>query len=273
MGTLLARLTDVDAGYDGRAVLTHLTLDVVRGRQLVVLGPSGAGKSTLLKLLTREITPLRGTISFDGRDIDPESGSAVPVTEGVVTQAPELFGWLTLAENIALGLRFAANAAARASGTDRVAELVDLLGLGEVVDRYPDEVSGGQAQRASLARALAIDPDLLLLDEPFSALDPATRHELQVWLRRAAVDQGLTTVLVTHDLDEALVVGDTIVLVDRNGHLRHTWTNDRPAADASAALVHPLRPVLRRGYDADAALEPGDEEFSGFAPVGGGRRG
>lgn len=273
MGTLLARLIEVDAGYDGRAVLTGLTLDVVRGRQLVVLGPSGAGKSTLLKLLTREIAPLRGTVSFDGRDMDPESGSATPVTEGVVTQAPELFGWLTLAENIALGLRFAANRSRRSDGPARVQELVALLGLEDVVDRYPDEVSGGQAQRASLARALVINPDLLLLDEPFSALDPATRHELQVWLRRAAVDQGLTTVLVTHDLDEALVVGDTIVLVDRNGHLRYTWTNDRPAADASAALVHPLRPVLRRGYDADATLEPGDEEFSGFAPIGGGRRG
>lgn len=272
MGTLLARLTDVDAGYDGHAVLTGLTLDVVRGRQLVVLGPSGAGKSTLLKLLTREIAPLRGTVSFDGRAIDPESGAASRVTEGVVTQDPELFGWLTLAENIALGLRFAANRTGTSSGPARVAELVDLLGLADVVDRYPDEVSGGQAQRASLARALAIDPDLLLLDEPFSALDPATRHELQVWLRRAATEQGLTAVLVTHDLDEALVVGDTIVLVDRHGRLRHTWSNDRPAADATAALVHPLRSVLRRGYDADASLEAGDEEFSGFV-ASGGRRG
>lgn len=261
MGTLLARLRDVDAGYGGRAVLTGLTLDVVRGRQLVVLGPSGAGKSTLLKLLTRELTPLRGTITFDGRDA---SGDVNRVREGVVTQDPELFGWLTLAENIALGLRFTANAAVE-NGAARVAELVDLLGLGEIVDRYPDEVSGGQAQRASLARALAINPDLLLLDEPFSALDPATRHELQQWLRRTAVAQGLTTVLVTHDLDEALVLGDTIVLVDRHGRLAHAWANDRPAADATAALVHPLRSVLRRGYDADESLEADDSEFSGFA--------
>lgn len=259
MGTVLARLSDVDAGYAGRAVLRNLSLEVVRGRQLVVLGPSGAGKSTLLRLLTRELAPLRGDITF-----------AAPggLREGVVGQDPELFGWLTLAENIGLGLRLAANRDAAADGPQRVADVVELLGLGGVVDRYPDEVSGGQAQRASLARALAIDPDLLLLDEPFSALDPATRADLQHWLRTTSVERGLTTVLVTHDLDEALILGDTIVLVDRTGRLAHTWANDRPAADANAALVHPLRPVLRRGYDADLELEPGDEEFSGFAPLG-----
>lgn len=263
MGTVLARLSDVDAGYDGHAVLRGLSLEVVRGRQLVVLGPSGAGKSTLLRLLTRELEPLRGAIIF----------AAEGVREGVVGQDPELFGWLTLAENIGLGLRLAANADAAADGPRRVAEVTDLLGLAGVIDRYPDEVSGGQAQRASLARALAINPDLLLLDEPFSALDPATRADLQQWLRTTAVDRGLTTVLVTHDLDEALILGDTIVLVDRSGRLAHTWANDRPAADATAALVHPLRSVLRRGYDADVELEPGDEEFSGFASAGGGRRG
>lgn len=265
MGTRLARLTGVTAGYDGRPVLHDLTLDVVRGRQLAVLGPSGAGKSTLLRLLTRELAPLRGTVSFDDRDVDPEAGSSVGVREGVVTQDPELFGWLTLAENIEVGLRFAANAGL---SRGRVAELIDLLGLAEVADRYPDEVSGGQAQRASLARALAISPDLLLLDEPFSALDPATRHDLQQWLRATATRDGLTTVVVTHDLDEALVLADDIVLVDRSGRLARTWVNERPAVDAAAALVHPLRSVLRRGYDADATLEPGDEEFSGFAPAG-----
>ena len=270
MGTLLARLSGVTAGYDGHAVLHDVTLDVVRGRQLAVLGPSGAGKSTLLKLLTRRLVPLRGNISFDGRDVDPESGAANGVREGVVGQDPDLFDWLTLRENIALGLRFAANAGADGS---RVDALVDLLGLTEVVDRYPDEVSGGQAQRASLTRALAISPDLLLLDEPFSALDPATRHDLQQWLRATAVTAGLTSVLVTHDLDEALVLADDIVLIDRAGRLAHTWRNDRPAPDAASALVHPLRPVLRRGFDADAAVEPDDEEFSGFAPTGGGRRG
>lgn len=257
MGTVLARLSGVSVGYAGRAVLHDLDLDIVSGRQLAVLGASGAGKSTLLKLLSRELAPLEGEFSSAG------------VKEGVVGQDPELFSWLTIRENIALGLRFAAN---KTSSIDRcVDEVVDLLGLSEVVDRYPDEVSGGQAQRASLARALAISPDLLLLDEPFSALDPATRQELQQWLRATADTGRLTSVLVTHDLDEALVVADDIVLVDRQGRLSRTWANEHPAADATQALLHPLRTELRRAYSTDA--EAGDEEFSGFATVGGGRRG
>jgi len=257
MGTVLARLKGVSVGYAGHTVLHDLDLDIVSGRQLAVLGASGAGKSTLLKLLSRELTPLRGEFSSTG------------VREGVVGQDPDLFDWLTIRENIALGLTFAANRGP--TGESRVDQVIELLGLSDVVDRYPDEVSGGQAQRASLARALAISPDLLLLDEPFSALDPATRQELQQWLRATADAGGLTSVLVTHDLDEALVVADEIVLVDRQGRLTRTWLNEHPAADATQALVHPLRTQLRRAYTADA--EAGDEEFSGFAAVGGGRRG
>lgn len=159
MGTVLARLTGVDAGYSGRSVLHDLSLEIVRGRQLAVLGPSGAGKSTLLKLLTRELAPLAGTVTFDG-DAKPR--------EGVVGQNPDLFEWLTIRENIELGLRFRANHDLVAGGADDVDRIVALLQLGDVVDRYPDEVSGGQAQRTALARALAISPGLLLLDEPSS---------------------------------------------------------------------------------------------------------
>lgn len=259
MGTVLARLSGVDAGYAGRAVLHDLTLDLVAGRQLAVLGPSGAGKSTLLRVLTRELAPSSGSITFD---------PAFLHGAGVVHQDPHLFGWLTVRENVALGLRLKANADADPA---RVDHLVDLLGLSGVVDRYPDEISGGQAQRTSLARALAISPDLLLLDEPFSALDPATRSELQRWLRAAAVRDGLTSVVVTHDLDEALVLADDIVLVDASGRVTRTWVNAAPAADATAALLHPLRAELRRSYG-DGVPEPDDAEFFGV-PVGGGRRG
>lgn len=259
MGTLLARLSGVDAGYGGHAVLHDITLDLVAGRQLAVLGPSGAGKSTLLAVLTRELAPLSGTVTFD---------AAFLHGAGVVHQDPHLFGWLTVRENIGLGLRLRANADADPA---RVAHLVELLGLGGVVDRYPDEISGGQAQRTSLARALAISPDLLLLDEPFSALDPATRSELQQWLRAAAVRDGLTSVVVTHDLDEALVLADDIVLIDGAGRLSRTWANTAPATDAAAALLHPLRAELRRAYG-DGTPEPDDAEYFG-APVGGGRRG
>nr|NLI50938.1 ATP-binding cassette domain-containing protein [Propionibacterium sp.] len=268
MGTLLARLSGVDAGYGGRAVLHDLNLDLVAGRQLAVLGPSGAGKSTLLRVLTRELAPLSGTVTFDPAFLNGGPGRGPGPREGVVHQDALLFGWLTVRENIALGLRLKANADADPA---RVDHLIDLLGLGGVVDRYPDEISGGKAQRTSLARALAISPDLLLLDEPFSALDPATRSELQQWLRAAAVRDRLTSVVVTHDLDEALVLADDIVLVDASGRIARTWVNAAPAPDAAAALLHPLRAELRRAYG-DGTPEPDDAEFFGV-PVGGGRRG
>lgn len=261
MGTVVARLTGVSAGYAHRAVLHDITLDVHQGRRLVVLGPSGAGKSTLLRLLTRELAPLDGTVEF-------ADGPAV--REGVVRQDPLLFDWLTVAENVAFGVRLVAN---RSVDHGRPAEVLDRLGLTDIADSYPDSISGGQAQRASLARALAISPSLLLLDEPFSALDPATRSDLQHWLLSVTSDDDLTTVLVTHSLDEALVLADDIVLIDRYGRIHRTWRNDAPAAGETAAAIHPLRAALRAAYETVPVLEAGDEEFSGLAPAGGGRRG
>lgn len=258
MGTRhVARLRSVSAGYHhGRTVLHDVDLDVPFGRQLAVLGASGAGKSTLVRVLTGELSPTSGTVSHDGHR---------PRT-AVVNQQAWLYPWLTVRENISLGLRFTRNTSARAVDIDGI---VALLGLSSVINSYPDELSGGQAQRTSLARALAVQPDWLLLDEPFSALDPATRTELQRWLRTTVTNAGLTSVIVTHDIDEALLLADDIVLVDTAGRLAHRWTNDTPASGASSAQLHPLRSRIRAAYAPDGAtLEPGDEEFSGTAASG-----
>lgn len=252
MGTLLARLDRVHAGYGTRSVLNNLTFDVRAGEQLALLGPSGAGKSTVLRLLCAQLFPSAGVVDFpEGR----------PRT-GLVGQEPLLFNWLTVEENIRLGHRFRANGAAR---PERAAELVSLLGLSAHSSSYPDQLSGGQAQRVSLGRAFAIEPTLLLLDEPFSALDPRTRDELQQWLRRTLVDEGLTSVTVTHDIDEALVLADRIVLLEAGGRVRSSWANPHPALNHAGALVHPLRAEIRRGYD--PGPEADDAEFSGLAPV------
>jgi ABC-type sulfate/molybdate transport systems ATPase subunit len=250
VGTAVARLIDVRLRRGQRVVIDRLNLEVRRGEQLALLGPSGAGKSTVLKLLTGQLQPTTGTVDFPGETR----------REGVVHQDPLLFDWLTVAENIGFGQRLQANQVDR----DRVRELLELLDLTEIAAQYPDEISGGQAQRTSLARALAVHPDLLLLDEPFSALDPATRSELQTWLRTAVVRDGLTSLIVTHDIDEALILADRIVLLGSGGTITHRWDNV-PATDHSAALVHPLRTEIRLGYaDVDDYVpEADDEEWSG----------
>ncbi|MDO5677930.1 MAG: ATP-binding cassette domain-containing protein [Propionibacteriaceae bacterium] len=246
MGTSLARLSGVDVSHGRRRVLKDVDLELVRGTQLAVLGRSGAGKSTLVRLLSRELQATEGTIEF-ARD---------HLRDGLVRQEPLLFGWLTIAENVAIGQRFHANA----ENPGLVTELLSLLGIADVADSFPDQVSGGQAQRAAFARALAISPDLLLLDEPFSALDPATRTELQQWLRRILTHRALTSVLVTHDLDEALILADRIVLIE-DGRITRRWDNPHPPTSQAAAQSHPLRAELRAAFD--TTWEPGDEEFSG----------
>lgn len=255
MGTrILGQLSHISAGYRGRRVLDDISLSVVAGRQLAVLGPSGAGKSTLLRVLTGEIQPAAGELTFPGGR--PRAA--------LVTQQAWLFDWLTVRENIEAGLAFGANASARPGNTDHWLELLELT---EIQHSWPDQISGGQAQRASLARALAIGPDWLLLDEPFSALDPGIREQLQQWLRRTVVADGLTSIIVTHDIDEALILADEIVVLDGTGGIRRRFTNHQPASDTIAAQVHPLRSPLRATFSR-VEWEPGDEEFSGTAPLG-----
>ena len=222
----LVRLADVTVGYAARPVLENLTLDLARGTALAVLGGSGVGKSTLLRVLAGLLEPQSGHVVFaDG----PRPRQAVALQE------PLLYPWLTALENIRLGQRFGTHRDQVAP--ERVEQLVDALGLRPVLAAYPDEMSGGQAQRVSLARALAGDPELLLLDEPLSALDPAIRSALQRWLRTASREAGRTTVVVTHDIDEALVLADDILLLGAGGATRH-WVNvtvDGPAPDGDGS--------------------------------------
>jgi osmoprotectant transport system ATP-binding protein len=207
-------LHQVSKAYAGQAVLDDLSLQVQRGELLVLLGASGSGKSTLLKLINRLVEPDQGSLRFDGQPIDVLPVEALRRRIGYVIQDVGLFPHWSVARNIATVptlLRWPKERIAQ-----RVDELLQRMGLdpAEHGGRYPHQLSGGQQQRVGVARALAADPELLLMDEPFGALDPLTRDALQADLAQLHADTAKTVVFVTHDVAEALRLATRIVLLD-----------------------------------------------------------
>ena len=191
--------------YDGVAVLTDASLSIPRGQFVALVGGSGAGKTTLLKTLNALITPTTGRVLIDGRDVADQPGPALRRGIGYVFQEVGLFPHLTVAQNIGVTPRLLDWPAARIAA--RVAALLDLVDLPRAVAiRLPAELSGGQRQRVGVARALAAEPSILLMDEPFGALDPVTRVALADDVRRLHEALNLTTVMVTHDVGEALLM-------------------------------------------------------------------
>jgi ABC-type nitrate/sulfonate/bicarbonate transport system ATPase subunit len=213
VGTEAVRITAGARRFGAGIALVDVDLNVITGEFLAVLGPSGSGKSALLRILAGLDTLTSGDIVWPADGIRPRTG--------VVFQRPLLMPWLTVNENIVFATRFAA----QRTGFDQSYpdELATRFGLKALADRYPDQLSGGQAQRVAVLRAVAARPRLLLLDEPFSALDPATRSDLQAWLGELAAAVGVTVVLVTHDVDEALRLADRVVLLS-SGRIRTQWT-------------------------------------------------
>lgn len=200
------------------AVLDDVSAEVGRGQLAVVIGASGSGKTTLLKLVNRLLEPSAGRVNVDGQDVSGRDPIALRRSIGYVFQRFGLFPHLTLAENVAVALRLAGWS--RSDRAARVDELLELLGLPaeRYRSRYPDELSGGQQQRVGLARALAVRPHIMLMDEPFGSLDPATRDQLQQTYRRLHDELGLTTLMVTHDVVEALLMADRVLIL-HEGHV------------------------------------------------------
>jgi osmoprotectant transport system ATP-binding protein len=228
------RLEHVSKRFDGTSApaVEDLDLEVAQGSVVVLIGPSGCGKTTTLRMINRLIEPSSGRILLNGRDSTQVDPIALRLGIGYVIQAVGLFPHRTVAANIATVPR--ALGWERPRIRRRIAELAELVGLGaELLDRYPDELSGGQQQRVGVARALAADPPLLLMDEPFGAVDPVVRTRLQVELLELQARLHKTIVLVTHDLDEAVALADRIALFDVGGRLAQFATPDellhRPA--------------------------------------------
>jgi len=224
--------------------LENVTLEVPEGSLTALLGPSGSGKSTLLRIIAGLETPDSGAVLIDGTDVT----AARPQERGIgfVFQHYAAFAHMTVRENIAFGLRIRKRP--KDVVTARVDELLELVGLMTWAGQRPAQLSGGQRQRMALARALAVEPRVLLLDEPFGALDANVRGELRRWLRRLHDEQGVTTVLVTHDQEEAMEVADRIAVmhegrVEQVGGPREVY--DHPASDFVMGF---LGPVSRLGH-------------------------
>ncbi|MGP3923660.1 betaine/proline/choline family ABC transporter ATP-binding protein [Streptomyces sp. 8N616] len=218
-----------------------VTLDIAAGETVVLVGPSGCGKSTTLKMINRLIEPTSGRITIGGEDVTGIDPVALRRTIGYAIQATGLFPHMTVAENIALVPKMAGWPRAKVEG--RVEEMLHLVGLdpGEFRGRYPRRLSGGQQQRVGVARALAADPPVLLMDEPFGAVDPITRERLQDQLIRLQRELRKTIVFVTHDFDEAIKVGDRIAVLRERSHIAQFDTPEAiltsPADDFVAGFV------------------------------------
>ena len=209
-------------------VLNQIHLQVEPGEFVALLGPSGCGKTTLLRLVAGFLTPTVGHIRIDGQQVEH-----IPTHKrnvGIVFQNYALFPHMTVFDNIAYGLR--AQKAPASKVRSRVQEMLELVQLAQMSSRYPSELSGGQQQRIALARALAVEPQILLLDEPFSALDKNLRLDMQIEVKRLLTEQGITTIFVTHDQEEALSMADRIAVISQ-GIVQQfdtpTTIYDRPA--------------------------------------------
>jgi sulfate transport system ATP-binding protein len=220
-------LVHVSKTFGSFTALRDVSLGVRAGELLALLGPSGSGKTTLLRIIAGLEQPDEGSGPIRFHDVDVAGRAVGERRVGFVFQHYALFRHMSVFENVAFGLRVRPRAArpARAEIADRVARLLALVQLDGFADRHPHQLSGGQRQRVALARALAIEPRVLLLDEPFGALDAKVRQQLRRWLRRLHDELSVTTVLVTHDQDEALEVADRIVVMN-HGAIEQVGTPD-----------------------------------------------
>ena len=247
------------------SALDDVTLEIPTGQLTALLGPSGGGKSTLLRIIAGLETADSGTVEIEGvpaTHLPPQKRNV-----GFVFQHYAAFKHMSVAKNVAFGLEIRKRS--RAEVKQRVGELLELVHLSQFADRLPSQLSGGQRQRMALARALAVEPTVLLLDEPFGALDAQVRKELRDWLRRLHDEVSVTTVFVTHDQEEALEVADEIVVINQ-GRVEQIGTPDElydaPATDFVMSFLGPVTRLggeLYRPHDIEVFTHPEHGAFSG----------
>jgi osmoprotectant transport system ATP-binding protein len=235
----MIELAEVTKRYGAHAAVDGVSFVVEQGETLVLLGRSGSGKTTTLKMINRLVEPSSGTVRIFGKLAGDQPKEELRRSIGYVIQAVGLFPHYTVEENVAVVPKLLGWDAARIAA--RVDELLGLVGLPGAGAKRPRELSGGQQQRIGLARALAGDPPVVLLDEPFGALDPLTRHEMQAEFKRLAAKLGKTMVLVTHDVSEAIAVGHRICLMEAG--------KVEQMGSAAELLFEPRTEFVRRFFD------------------------
>jgi osmoprotectant transport system ATP-binding protein len=266
---------------DRTTAVDDLSLSVEAGEVVALVGSSGSGKTTTLRMINRLIEPTTGTITVDGKDVSQLPAHELRRGIGYVIQQSGLFPHRTVLANVATVPRLIGWDKGRANA--RAKELLDLVGLDDsFADRYPAQLSGGQQQRVGVARALAADPPVLLMDEPFGAVDPIVRSQLQREFAKLQRDLGKTVVFVTHDVDEAIILGDRIAVLETGGRLAQLATPAELLANPASAFVADFlggRTVeyadgVPVGYRIEGRFEPGEPDpeaaFHEDVPVGGG---
>ena len=242
----------------GHVAVDHLSLELPTGQITVFVGPSGCGKTTCLRMINRTIEPTSGTISIDGEDVTTQDAALLRRRIGYVIQQAGLFPHRTVADNIATVPLL--NGVNKKQAREEAVELLPRVGLDRsLATRYPAQLSGGQQQRVGVARALAADPPVMLMDEPFSAVDPVVRDGLQREFLRLQSELGKTIAFVTHDIDEAIKLGDTVAILREGGHLAQLGTPqdllDNPADEFVADFVGRDRGFRALSFLSSATLE------------------
>lgn len=265
---LAIRLRGVVKSFDGRTVLEGIDLDVVEGETMVIMGGSGCGKSTLLRMMIGSLHPDTGAISILDQDItslDENGLNEVRKKIGILFQSGALFNSMSLRHNVALPLQ--EHTRLDPATIDIMVKIkLELVGLREHADKLPSQISGGMKKRAGLARALALDPKILFYDEPSAGLDPVTSAEIDMLIKSLSQQLGVTSVVVTHEMDSAFTIADRMCMLDKGVVLRtaerayfETLRDDRGELDETGALIRqflrgdPEGPLTRRKQDTNYA--------------------
>ncbi|UCR88396.1 ABC transporter ATP-binding protein [Mycetocola spongiae] len=261
---------------DGTIAVRDFSLRIPSRRTTVFVGSSGSGKTTLLRMINRMVDPSAGRVLIDGEDIAALDPVKLRRGIGYVMQNSGLLPHRTVLQNIATVPLL--NGMPRAAAHERALELMDTVGLDRAqAGRYPGQLSGGQQQRVGVARGLAVDPNILLMDEPFGAVDPIVRRELQAELLRLQSTLGKTVVFVTHDIDEAFLLGDEVVILSRGGQIAQRGTPEEILANPESEFVAEFigadrgrRALTLRETDGRTVVVDGEGRIAGVLSAEGG---